>query len=105
MVSDPFDANSFHDAEAKAHRALAPSLSNWAVHLDIPLSVVQVESVEVRTGNTQTGILTPHFVVPLAIRSSRIIAAYAYRPATLARSPEPFYLTSTHAGRRRTKSS
>ena len=68
MVSDPFDANSFHDAEAKAHRALAPSLSNWAVHLDIPLSVVQVESVEVRTGNTQTSILTPHFAAPLAIR-------------------------------------
>jgi hypothetical protein len=68
VVSEPFDANGFHDAEAKAHRALAPSLSNWAVHLDIPLSVVQVESVEARTGNTQTSILTPHFMVPLAIR-------------------------------------
>jgi hypothetical protein len=68
VVSEPFDANNFHDAEAKAHRALASSLSNWSVHLDVPLSVIQVESVEVRTGNTQTGILTPHFAVPLAIR-------------------------------------
>jgi hypothetical protein len=70
VVSEPFDAKSFHDAEAKAYRALASSLSNWAVHLDIPLSIVQVESVEVRTGNTQTGILTPHFEVPLAIRAT-----------------------------------
>lgn len=93
MVSDPFDANSFHDAEAKAHRALAPSLSNWAVHLDIPLSVVQVESVEVRTGNTQTGILTPHFVVPLAIRSTANLQpefrgyASLYREALNSNSP------------------
>jgi hypothetical protein len=68
LVSEPFDATGFHDAEQKAHRALAPSLSNWAVHLDIPLSVVQTESVEERTGNTQTSILTPYFEVPLAIR-------------------------------------
>jgi hypothetical protein len=67
VVSEPFDANSFHDAERKAHRALASSLSNWSVHLDIPLSIVQVESVEVRTRNTQTGMLTPHFEMPLAI--------------------------------------
>ena len=67
FVSEPFDAISFHDAERKAYRALASSLSNWAAHLDIPLSVVQIESVEVRTGNTQTGILTPHLEVPLAI--------------------------------------
>ncbi len=67
VVSEPFDANSFHDAEAKAHRALASSLSNWAVHLDIPLYVVQTESIEVRTQNTQTSILTPPSEVPLAI--------------------------------------
>jgi hypothetical protein len=67
FVSEAFDANDFNDAEAKAHRALAPSLSNWTVHLDIPLSVVQTESIEVRTGNTRTSILTPHFTVPLAI--------------------------------------
>jgi hypothetical protein len=67
LIAEPFDAKSFYDAERKAHRALAPSLSNWSAHIDIPLSVVQVESVEVRTGNTQTSILTPHFEVPLAI--------------------------------------
>jgi hypothetical protein len=67
VVSEPFDANSFHDAEAKAHRALASSLSTWAVHLDIPLYVVQTESFEVRTENTQTSILTPYSEVPLAV--------------------------------------
>ena len=38
VISEPFDANSFHDAEAKAHRALASSLSNWAVYLSGALS-------------------------------------------------------------------
>jgi methylamine utilization protein MauJ/SEC-C motif-containing protein len=67
FVSEPFDAVSFHDAERKAHRALASSLSHWSAHLDIPIFVAQVESVEVRTGNTQTSILTAHSEVPLAI--------------------------------------
>jgi hypothetical protein len=68
FASEPFDAKDFNDAEVKAHRALSSSLSNWAVHLDIPLYVAQVDSLELRTGNTRTSILTPHFVVPLAIR-------------------------------------
>jgi SEC-C motif len=70
IVSEPFDASSFHDAEAKAHRALASSLSNLSVHLDIPLSIVQTESLEVRTQNTQTSILTPYSEVPMAIRAT-----------------------------------
>src|SRR6266436_3513611 len=41
IISEPFDANNLHDAEAKAHRALASSLSNWSLDLDIPLSVAQ----------------------------------------------------------------
>jgi len=70
IVSEPFDATGFHDAEAKSHRALASSLSNMAVHLDIPLSIVQTESVEVRTQNTQTSIVTPYSEVPMAIRAT-----------------------------------
>ena len=67
LVSEPFHADSFHDAEARAHRALASSLSNWAVHLDIPLAVVQMESREIRTENCQTSIVTPYLETPLAI--------------------------------------
>jgi hypothetical protein len=67
LLSDPFDAKSFHDAELKAYRAIASSLSNWSAHLDIPLHIAQVESAETRTGNTQTSIVTPSLEVPLAI--------------------------------------
>jgi len=93
VVSEPFDANSFHDAEARAHRALAPSLSNWAVHLDIPLYVVQTESVEVRTQNTQTSIRAPHSEVPLAISPTANLLpefrgyASLYREALNSNSP------------------
>jgi len=75
IISEPFDANNLHDAEAKAHRALASSLSNWSLDLDIPLSVAQTESVEVRTQNTQTSILTPYLEVPLAIRPTANLQA------------------------------
>jgi len=67
LDSEPFDAKSFNDAELKAHRAIASSLSHWAVHLDIPLHVVQVESAELRTENTQTSIVTPHLEAPFAV--------------------------------------
>jgi hypothetical protein len=85
VVSEPFDA--------KAHRALAPSLSNWAVHLDIPLYVVQTESVEVRTQNTQTSIRAPHSEVPLAISPTANLLpefrgyASLYREALNSNSP------------------
>lgn len=67
LESEPFNANSFNDAELKAYRAIASSLSLWSVHLDIPLHIVQVESAELRTGNRQTSITTPHLEVPLAV--------------------------------------
>lgn len=91
--SEPFDANGFQDAERKAYRALATSLSDWSVHLDIPLYIHQVESVELRTGNTQTSILTPAAETPLAIMPTANLPAefrgYAslYREALNSNSP------------------
>jgi hypothetical protein len=67
LESEPFQANSFNDAELRAYRAIAPSLSNWSAHLDIPLHVLQVESTEIRTENRQTSIVTPHMEVPFAV--------------------------------------
>jgi hypothetical protein len=93
FVASPFDATGFHDAERKAHRALATSLSNWSVHLDIPLHIVQVESEEVRTGNTQTSILTASFEAPLAITPTATLRpefrgyASLYREALNTNSP------------------
>lgn len=48
-----FDATSFHDAENKAYRALAPSLSNWAVHLDVPVHIWRIHLTEQSTKNQQ----------------------------------------------------
>jgi len=50
LESEPFDASNFYEAEQKAYRPLLPILSNWSLHLDIPIFVVQTDAVELRTG-------------------------------------------------------
>lgn len=67
VVFEPFDAANLQDAEQRAHRALAPTLSNWAAHLDIPLQVAQVDVVELRTGNTQMSVRNPFNEVPFQV--------------------------------------
>jgi hypothetical protein len=67
VESAPFRAKDRADAEAKAYRALASSLSNWSIHLDVPLQVYQIDTVEMATGNTQMSLVTPFWEAPLAI--------------------------------------
>lgn len=67
IESAPLKANNFSDAEEKAYRALVPSLSNWAAHLDIPLNVYQVDSKHVATGNTRMSMCTPAWEVPFSV--------------------------------------
>jgi hypothetical protein len=67
IESEAFLANGFSDAEQKAYRALASSLSNWSVHLDIPLHIHQVDSVQVTTGNSRMSMTTPFWEVPFAV--------------------------------------
>ncbi|MFZ0771932.1 MAG: methylamine utilization protein MauJ [Candidatus Sulfotelmatobacter sp.] len=50
LQSEPFEAGNFYDAEQKAYHPLFPILSNWSLHLDIPVFVVQSDAVELRTG-------------------------------------------------------
>jgi hypothetical protein len=50
LRSEPFDAKNFYDAELKAYHPLLPILSNWSLHLDVPVYVVQSDAVELRTG-------------------------------------------------------
>jgi hypothetical protein len=71
--SQPFEALGFNDAELKAYRAIASSLSNWAAHLDIPLNIAQVESTELRTGNVRTSVTTAYVETPLAILPSAVL--------------------------------
>lgn len=67
IESAPFNANSFSDAEEKAYRAIASSLSNWAAHLDIPLNVYQVDSRHVATGNSRMSMNTAVWEVPFSV--------------------------------------
>jgi len=67
IVSAPFPANNRNDAEQKAYRAIAPALSNWSAHLDIPLEIVQRETKELNTGNIQTSFVMPYREAPFAV--------------------------------------
>jgi len=93
LESEPFYSTSFNDAELKAFRAIASSLSNWSVHLDIPLHVAQVESLELSTENRQSSFVTPHLEVPLAIMPTANLLpefrgyASLYREALSSNSP------------------
>jgi hypothetical protein len=50
VVADSVWAQTVDDAVTKVAKAIAPSLSNLAAHLDIPLRVQQTEVVEARNG-------------------------------------------------------
>ena len=98
IESEPFDANDLFDAERKAYRVLASSLSYWSVHLDIPLHVYQMESGELRTGNTQMTLLPPSWEAPFAVAPTaelrKEFRGYAslYREALNSNSPVYRYL-------------
>jgi hypothetical protein len=62
-----FEAASFQDAEHKAYRALAPSLSNWAVHLDVPVHIWRIHITEQSTKNQQISIVNPFDDTPFAL--------------------------------------
>ena len=67
IESSAFMAQNRNDGERKAYRALASSLSNWSVHLDIPLEVYQIDTVELSTGNTQMSMTNPYWEAPFAV--------------------------------------
>jgi hypothetical protein len=67
LVSEPFDAQNFDDALKKAYHAVAPSLSNWSAHLDVPVYVAQVDATELRTGAASTQLLVPPLDSVLAV--------------------------------------
>jgi methylamine utilization protein MauJ/SEC-C motif-containing protein len=67
VESGPFKASTFSDAEEKAYRALASSLSNWSAHLDIPLHVHQIDSTHIESGNSRMSMMTAHWEAPFAV--------------------------------------
>jgi hypothetical protein len=85
-------ASSFNDAEIKAYRALAVPLSGWSVHLDVPIYVFRVQSVELRTESSRVSFLAPFLEVPLAVPSAAPTAEFRgyasiYREALNTNSP------------------
>ena len=67
LVIESVDALGFDDAELKAYRALAPTLSVWSIQRDIPLRVFQIDSTEISTGNSRTSLVTPWLEMALAV--------------------------------------
>lgn len=86
-------AANFNDAEQKSHSALAPSLSHWSIHLDVPLHVQQIDITELRTGNTRVTFSNPFLEVPFAVTPTATIGtgfrnqASLYREALESSSP------------------
>ncbi len=76
-----------------AYRAIAPSLSEISMHLDVPLEIAQVETKDLLTHNVHISFVTPSIEVPLAINpTSRLMADYRgfaslYREAMNTNSP------------------
>jgi hypothetical protein len=67
LISADFDAQNFDDALKRAYHALAPTLSNWSAHLDVPVYVAQIDATELRTGAASMQVLMPPLEVNLAV--------------------------------------
>jgi hypothetical protein len=66
IVIESIYGASFVDAQLKAYRYLAPALSNWSVHLDIPLSIYQIDIKEIATGQQMWTWFNSYQGVPFA---------------------------------------
>ncbi|MGH9415099.1 MAG: methylamine utilization protein MauJ, partial [Terriglobales bacterium] len=99
LATAPFNAQDRFDAERKAYGALGPAMSNWSVHLDIPIHVAVIETTEIRTGNASIRVVQPFLEAPFAVEAvtpphDSEFAHYAslYREALNSNSPGFRYL-------------
>jgi len=67
ITSRPFQARDRFHAEEIAYRALAPSLSEFSLQLDIPLQIAQIETKDLSTESCHVTITVPFFDVPLIV--------------------------------------
>jgi hypothetical protein len=93
LTSRPFRASDRLAAEEIAYRAVAPSLSEFSIALDIPLEISQTETKDLLTHNVHISFTTPFMEVPFAVNPTskttpdfRGIASL-YREAMNANSP------------------
>jgi len=67
LTSRPIQASSRFHAEEIAFRALAPSLSEFSLQLDIPLEIAQIETKDLFTENHHVTFTVPFPNVPMAV--------------------------------------
>ena len=67
ITSRPIQARDRFHAEEIAFRALAPSLSEFSLQLDIPLEIAQIETKDLFTESCHVTITVPFFDVPLIV--------------------------------------
>ena len=93
LVSAPFDGQNFDDAVKRAYHAVAPTLSNWSAHLDVPVYVSQIDATELQTGAARMQLLMPPLEVTFAVEAEPKLESefryYAglYREALNSNSP------------------
>jgi len=93
VIAESVMADDAQDARTKVYRALASSLSNIAVQLDMPIYVYQSDMVEFGTGNRFISILSPHLERPMQIAPTATMSkefqslAALYREALNSNTP------------------
>lgn len=93
ITAEPIHAADAQDARTKASRALASSLSNISIQLDMPLAVYQADMIELKTGNRFMSIISPYQERPMLVAPtgtlSKEFRAYAslYREALNSNTP------------------
>ena len=85
--------NDLRDAEHKAYRALAPTLSNWSAQLDVPVHIWRTQVTSLETRAQKISVVNPYLSMPMALVDEGTMSpAYRglislYREALESRSP------------------
>ncbi len=85
MVLGSVEAQGFDDAELKAYRALAPTLSIWSLQRDVPLHIYQTDVTELATGNSRMSLVNPYLEMAWAVPGQGTMSEEFRRYASLYR--------------------
>jgi len=66
LVVDELVALNIEDAETQAYESLAPFLSGWSLHLDIPVHIETVQVTDLQSHVSSLRVRTPHFEMTFA---------------------------------------
>jgi hypothetical protein len=95
IIAEATPGKDAQDARTKVYRALASSLSNISIQLDIPFYVYQSDMIELSTGNRFISVISPYLERPMQIAATGTMSkefrslAALYREALISNTP-PF---------------